>query len=233
MGAGIGVFGPYKHGDRWRVVTRAVAGGEASYSSFASEDLAQAFVEVARAEIDRSVRTVGEAITSYCGDYLRDVKGNKQGSIDVTAIRLRQFYKPHLDDAMEVLTPPTCRKLYKVLTQTKRTKSGPNNTRIETDQVLSVDTCRNVLAEARSFAKWCVGKRWLKSNPLDGVEAVGRRRHGKAQLRIDEARTWTKKALGLANRGDVGAVGALLSLMLGLRASEITKRTVRDLDDGG
>jgi integrase len=39
--------------------------------------------------------------------------------------------------------------------------------------------------------------------------------------------------LTLAKGGDVGAVGALLSLTLGLRASEITERVARDLDDDG
>jgi hypothetical protein len=33
-----------------------------------------------------------------------------------------------------------------------------------------------------------MGKGWIVRNPLDGVEGVGRRRHGKEQLRIDEAR---------------------------------------------
>ena len=55
MSAGIGVFGPYQHGDRWRVITRAVAGGEASYNSFTSKAMADEFVNVARGELDRSV----------------------------------------------------------------------------------------------------------------------------------------------------------------------------------
>jgi hypothetical protein len=61
VAAGIGVFGPYKHGDRWRVITRAVFGGEPSYNSFASKTLAEQFIEVARAELDRSVRTARAA----------------------------------------------------------------------------------------------------------------------------------------------------------------------------
>jgi integrase len=231
MSAGIGIFGPYRHGDRWRVLTRAVAGGEASYNSFASKATADEFVDVARGELDRSVRTVGEAIDSY-RDYLKE-KGNGEASLTETPRRLRQFYAPHLDDALEVLTGPTCRLLHKRLRETRRTKSGADGVRVETDQPLSVDTCRNTLLEARSFAKWCVGKKWLKVNPLDGVEGLGKRTHGKPQLRIDEARAWTAKALTLAKGGDVGAVGALLSLTLGLRASEITERVARDLDDDG
>lgn len=234
MGAGAGVFGPYKHGDRFRVVTRAVAGGEASYSSFQSEKLAQAFVEVVKAEFDKSTRTVGEAIDAYL-TCLKDDKGNKADSLTVTAIRLRQFFGSHLDDALEVLTPPTCRKLYAKLRETKRTKSGPNKTRVETDEFLSVDTCNNTLLEGRSFAKWCLEeKKWLRNgNPLAGIKGKGKRKHGKPQLRFDDARTWTAKAMELAEKGDDGALAALMTLFMANRASEITKRKVDDVDNNG
>jgi len=37
---------------------------------------------------------------------------------------------------------------------------------------LSADSHRNMLAEAKSFTRWCTqDKRWLKANPLDGVKA--------------------------------------------------------------
>jgi len=53
----------------------------------------------------------------------------------------------------------------------------------------------------------------------------------KAQLRIDEARKWSKQAVKLAKSGDEGAVATLMSLLMGMRASEIVSRVVRDLDD--
>jgi integrase len=97
----------------------------------------------------------------------------------------------------------------------------------------SVDTHRSMLAEARMLAKFCVGKRWLRASPLDGVEGKGKRRHGKPQLRIDEARRWMAKATELADSGEAGAVAAMMALLLGMRASEIVSRVVRDLDDDG
>jgi site-specific recombinase XerC len=65
-------------------------------------------------------------------------------------------------------------------------------TRARTPDLLdvSVDYHRNMLSEDRTFLKWCVKKGLLVENPLDGVEGVDRRRHGKEQLRIDEARKW-------------------------------------------
>lgn len=78
--------------------------------------------------------------------------------------------------------------------------------------------------EARMLAKFAIGRRWLKVSPLDGVEGLGKRKHGKPQLRIDEARKWTATAMALADGGDVGAVVALVALLLGMRASEIVYR---------
>jgi integrase len=90
-----------------------------------------------------------------------------------------------------------------------------------------------MLAKARMLAKWCVAKRWLRSKPVAEVEGIGKRRHGKAQLRIDEARKWMAKAVESADAGEAGAVAAMMALLLGMRASEIVSRVVRDLDDDG
>jgi integrase len=70
-------------------------------------------------------------------------------------------------------------------------------------------------------------------NPLTKLDGIGKRRHGKPQLRIDEARKWLTEAKKLANFGEPGAVAAMVSLLMGLRCSEIVERVVRDLDDEG
>jgi hypothetical protein len=49
----------------------------------------------------------------------------------------------------------------------------------------------------------------------------------------DEAKRSLECALGLGRRGDVGAVSAATASVLGMRASEIAERIVRDLDAGG
>jgi integrase len=101
-------------------------------------------------------------------------------------------------------------------------------------KVPSVNTQVSVLGEARTFTKWLASKEWAKAGLLDGVEVLGRRKRGKAQfVGLDEARRFGAKALELAKAGDVGATAALTALVLGVRASEITDRTVRELDDGG
>ena len=62
---------------------------------------------------------------------------------------------------------------------------------------------------------------------------MGKRRHGKEQLRIDEARRWQGKAIEYAERGEAGAVAAMMCLVMGMRCSEVVSRIVRDLDDEG
>jgi integrase len=66
-----------------------------------------------------------------------------------------------------------------------------------------------------------------------GGGSAGRRKrkHGKPQLWSEEARRWV--ATGMAEWGESGAIAALVSLLMGMRASEITTRVARDLDDGG
>lgn len=106
-------------------------------------------------------------------NYLRE-KGNKKSSIKQTMYKMRRFF-PDMELPLSALSPKRAARYYADLKKAKK-KNG---------KLLSVDYHRNALAEARTFLKWCATKqRWLDSNPLDGVEGVGRRKHGKAQLRI-------------------------------------------------
>ncbi len=98
---------------------------------------------------------------------------------------------------------------------------------------VSVDYHRNALSEAKTFLRWCAKRKWLAASPLEDVEGVGKRNHGKEQLRIDEARKWTATAVRLADEGEEGAVAAMATLLLGIRCSEVVSRVVRDLDDEG
>lgn len=93
------------------------------------------------------------------------------------------------------------------------------------------DTHRNALAIGRAFGAFCVKQRWLRANPFEGVESVGRRRRGKPQLGVDEARKLTAACLAAGVHPEPVAV--IATLLLGPRASEVIERDVRDLDDDG
>ena len=82
--------------------------------------------------------------------------------------------------------------------------------------------------------RWCLKQRWTKvAEPFAGIEILGERSRGKKQLdRVDDARRWLATALELAT-DDVGALAAATALLMGMRASEVTDRLVRDLDDDG
>jgi integrase len=224
---GAGAFGPYRRGARWRVVVRARDGARTT-ASFATEAAARRYLDAARLEVEAERdgdRTVGRAIDAY-QKHLEVDKGNRSGSVGLTRHRLRVLFAPDLEGALGDLTPQRGKWLNDRLVTATYEKGG------ETRRY-SVDTCRNTLAEAKTFLEWCVGQRWLRKNALEGVKGKGKRKHGKAQLTIDEARKWSAEALRQAEAGDAGAIAALLTVTLGLRASEITRRKVRDLDDGG
>lgn len=222
---GARILGPYERSDR-----------RGQYYCFAIDDqgrkaieplaaqnaqAAQDEVEALRARLvpvlslPREI-TVEAAITDY-ETYLREVKGNKAASIATTLFRLRRFFWRG-DLELKRITAAWCEKRY-----------------IELCQGQAVDTHRNTLAEARTWLRWCAAKPrgWLRGMPLAEVKGQGRRRHGKPQLRIDEARAWRDTAYKLAEGGDEGALAALLALELGLRAGEIVTRVARDVDDGG
>jgi integrase len=99
---------------------------------------------------------------------------------------------------------------------------------------LAVDSQRNVLAECKTFGRWWVAQAWVATSPLEAVKGEGKRNHGglgKTVLRRKEIRAFYRCVLIRARAGDERAIAALLALLLGMRATEIVTRQVRDLDD--
>jgi integrase len=216
------VLGPYRvRGPRWRIIVVEGSGSRAA-RDFETEAEAIKVIRSLNREIRRAgEKTIAEAKEEY-EVYLRDEKQNKERSYTATLWRLGIFF-PDAELPLAALTPPKCIGYYEYL-RFRETKYG---------KPLAVDSHRNILAEAKTFLKWSVGKGYLRTNPLEGVQGTGRRRHGKPQLRIDEARRWQAEAVQLADAGEEGAVAALVTLVMGLRAGEVVSRIVRDLDDEG
>lgn len=220
------VLGPYRVGPgKWTVEHRRGArskagdgGGEGARRvyTFSDEDEAIGFAQQLRADIGASAgaSSFDTAIAEYEKHLV--AKGNKPKSYTETIRRMKVFFRPVLALRVDLLTEARARKLYQALVGK-----------------YAADSHRNMLAEAKSFLRWCVKKRWLRSNPLEGVEGQGRRSHGKEQHRINEARAFYRKAHELAALGDEGATAALMAQLFALRASEITERRVRDVDDDG
>jgi hypothetical protein len=60
-----------------------------------------------------------------------------------------------------------------------------------------------------------LNQKWIVGNPLNDVEGVAKRKHGKEQLRIDEGRRWQAKAIEFADRREAGAIAAMMCLLMG------------------
>jgi len=210
------IYGPFQHGSRWRVVVVAADGtrthareSEGGPGGFATRQAAEAYIDAFRSEADD--RTIGIAVDAYL-DHLRS-QGRRPGTVTTARYRLHGLFRlAERNRHLPSLTPRLARELV------ARRRSE-----------VAVDTQVGELATARTFASWCVGQGWLPSAPFDGLEVTGARARGKAQLRIDEARRFVETALG---EGDERGLAAAMALLMGLRASEITNRVVRDVDDG-
>ncbi|HEX8114964.1 MAG TPA: site-specific integrase [Kofleriaceae bacterium] len=217
------VNGPYLHRNQWRLIVRAADGSQEAIP-FPTEAAARAHKTRLLKEI--AGRTVSEAVQEFIVEMRES--GLRPGTVKVAEFRLRAFFQldrevdgrtmPYAETGgrLEDLQPRACEQLYRAMVKT-----------------CAVDTHRNALAVAKSLGEWCVKQGWIATNPLAEITGVGQRNRGKKQLRIDEARRLVDVCIHEANQGDEAAVGVLTAFLLGLRASEVTDRVVRDLDDEG
>ena len=245
------VLGPYPDGSRFRIIV--IENGARKYRKFSTEDEARRAMATAVPSgipipapkpapipvpkpapiVKVPTKTIREALRDY-RTYMVDHKGNKPGSAEQTLIKIRRFF-PDLNWEVTRLDPSSAASLYEQLrTSPRKPQRRPREgERVVPLKPISVDYHRNILAETKTFFDWCVKKTWIATNPLAGVEGVGRRNHGKEQLRINEARKWISRAMELGREGKTGAIAAMMTLLMGMRSSEITSRVVRDVDDDG
>lgn len=209
------VLGPYQDGREWRIAVIEPNRDEPrSDLTYPSESAAKKAKKQIEADWHRLAEiTVDDGVTKYEAYLTR--KGNKPGSIAETIRRLRLFFADVSEAAVDSLTKETCTRLYDDFADDR-----------------SVDYHRNTLAEARSFLRWCIERGWCKDNPLEAVKGLGKRKKGKKQLTRDEAIKFSDAARTLVDRKepDLGALGAWMLLVMGLRQSEVWKRRVRDVD---
>ncbi len=209
------VHGPYRVSkNRW-VVWLVDPDKDREPRYFDDESRAQEAAAGWRKELERrqvSQDHTTESARKAYETYLTK-KENKPGSIYRTMWSLKRFFPAAIP--LWGITKRRCKNLYEELVGTG----------------LAVDSHRNALAEVKTFLDWVVEQGWLPSNPCSEVEGTGRRKKGKPQLRVSEARTWFRTAMNLANDGDEGALAALMTVVLGVRSNEVVTRLVRDLDE--
>lgn len=225
------ILGPYRNigsggrPDRWRAI---IVGDDGSkrHRDFPTETQAREYIALARAELQATAGiTYEQAIQEYEQHLV--AKGNKPRSIATTILVLGRMFRPEDATLSSLRTEADGQRLYDDLRTRKHEKTG--------ELLYAVDSHRNTLAESKTFLRWCVRQKFVKVNVLEHVQGMGRRIKGKdkAQLRIDESRRWYRVAMRMAKEGQERAVAALIAVILGMRATEIVQRTVRDLDDKG
>jgi integrase len=170
--------------------------------------------------------------------YLQHAKGTAKNDevVKTLGVRLRRFFGRVMDRSIRGLDAKTCAALYEAA-----------------QKGVSADHHRRCLEEAKKFLRWCVDEHMLKENPCEGIKAVGRRRHGKAQLSADEAGKYLAvtlehcrsallrlQAAGERQRERQGArhvlqrwTAAAVAVAMGPRASEITLRVGAEIDLDG
>lgn len=219
------VLGPYQESeDKFRVV-EIEANGKRNSSTFETAAAAERHIEIVLASMASADHTTSTALEEYKKHLAAN--GDKAESTAVVEWAILLFFPEPV--ALSSLTPAKCAALYEAI----RTRPSER-----TGAPLAADTHRSALARVKSFLAWCIERRYfIGENPFAGVKGIGRLRpRGKSlgksgtELRVREARAWYRKALELADK-DERAVAALVALLLGMRANEITGRRVQDLDE--
>lgn len=206
------INGPYKHGRKWRVQFTVGSGRarQTSYEVFDTRAAAEACIDGARDEAQGL--TVRQAMEQFLTER------RAAGLADVTVAGYRARLVALLGTALR-------RPLRYVLTRGAELYAGVLAGR-------RPDTHQHALVIGNMWGRWCVRRKLLKENPFADVEPIGRKTLGadKSRLTVDESRQLYAWCLA---DGTPDAVLTLGYLLLGSRASELTRRDIRDLDDDG
>jgi len=215
------VLGPYAEKDRWRIIILEKGARRSEYLATlpeARKRMSQLKKQHGKAE----AITVGMMLDAYSKE--REVLGKVLPlTSQIQAARIRDFLASILDVRVSSVTPNIAVRLYADLIKSPIRKDG---------KLLSVASHRVYLSFAKGLFNWAVKKGIIGGSPFAAVTPVGKPSAGKTQLRIEEARRFVQVALkDYETRRKPMALAAVMALTMGLRASEILKRKIRDLDD--
>ncbi len=212
------IYGPYFKNGHYHLHLYLLDGAR-KYRSFTTEEDALEFVRLNQRRVVTNPITMSEAIDKYLGART-DLRPSSRATLQ---FRLRALIKG---------SEKTSLQLFSAMTAWNR---------LVRDN--AVDTLHGIRSSAKGFFDWCVRNSYLKKHPFADLEIVGKKKRGKPQLRMDEARAFLARALAVANGESLGkhadnheqegALGAATALLLGLRNGEVVACQVRDLDDQG
>ena len=212
------VLGPYKNGEKWRLVV--LDGGSRKAMVADTHEAALALRKDLQGALKRHIaRSFEECLE----EYLRNLVD--RGVSQDTADKVRRMLRPFLPLAEPLTAMDAERAAQMYFDETKRTKSN--------GEPIANDSHHLLLRRVKHFYKWAISRRYITQNPFAEVSPIGRPKRGKQQLRIDEARKLVSVAIDRARTLDAGSTAILMQIFLGLRPTEALVRVVRDLDDEG
>lgn len=218
------VAGPY-HETNGRYRLKVWDGRRLSKPSFETEK--EALKEKSRLERKfdpEEVLTVEGLIGRYLA-YQREVKGNRKWSYENCGLRLRQFFRDHLTHSVSRLTPEKAEEIYHLHVDRKHFRTGNR---------LSDATQQGDCKKARAMFYWAARRDLIPTNPFERVELVGKPKRGKKQLTADEGERFVKVGIEkFVRSSDQLALAAVVCITTGGRASEVLKRIIADVDEGG
>ncbi len=211
------VLGPFKEGDRYRVIVVDAGGRRTSRTCDSSQAARRLVTKLARGLDGRTIESIVDewsASRVRSGDaLLRTVQDQ--------ADRVRGLLGDLLPLRIEEVTERRAAACYEAHTVATSRRTGAR---------LSAASHRFDLQVARHLWNWSIKHNYTSANPWTAVEPIGRVSRGKLVLRPSEAKAFSAAAEAAASDGDGCALAALLCLSLGLRASEALAITPRDID---
>lgn len=210
------IYGPYRHGDGYRCYLRAKESGARSGCETCATP--QAAIAAAQRAIGSFIATVDLTVGELVERYLEHLRVNdrKPPTLRSARDKLRLILGPLWD------LPPT-----KVAARQAKARY----------QDLAASGCavashHVALERARSAWAFAVDEGLARENPWTPVRPIGRPKRGKPQLTLDEAAKLRATCLPYVMDDD-GALAVLMAQEMPLRSSEITMRTVREVDGNG
>jgi len=213
--------GPYedkRRPGRWRVAEFAADGKRTGSKSFDDRKKAEHYIRFLNESLVAKELTTTQALDEHL-DWMRSEGGASEGHIDTTRTRILGFFQTALP--LWALRAKRCQELYDRLVREPTAATG---------KPPSVATHRGTLSQVKTFLNWCVERGYISANPAADVKGVGTRNKRKKQLHVRDLRKWYAVAVEWGSTGDDGAIAALVALLMGRRASEITRRVVGDVD---
>ena len=202
---------PFQQSGRWRCRLVTSAGRRwAPMGATQAEALRRAY-RLAGTLAKQGANTIRDSLDAYIQHKRKH--GWRAATLVGARSAVSAFFSGILDWPVSKLTPHRTQQQYEKL-----------------QLAASVATHRAYLSRTKSWARWVVSRGWLRTSPVETIQGVGRRRRGKTQLSWDEGNRLGTVCLSEASKG---GTAVLMCLLMGLRASEVVSRVVRDIDRGG